>query len=50
MGDLDDLTLATVPADARTPDDVTDSELLAVALPLLPELLARVRSEHQRAL
>ena len=49
VGDLDDLMSATVPADARTPEDVTDSELLAVALPLLPELLAKVRSEHQRA-
>jgi hypothetical protein len=45
-GELSDLSSATVPPDAVHPDDVTDSDKLAVAVALLPRLLARVRTEN----
>ncbi|HET6562920.1 MAG TPA: hypothetical protein VFG72_13675 [Marmoricola sp.] len=49
VGDLDDLTSAEPAADAVHPDDVTDAEVLDVALPLLAQLLGDVRAENQRA-
>lgn len=49
VGDLDELTSATVPSGAREPAEVTAADLLDVALPLIPELLGRVAQEHARA-
>lgn len=49
IGELDDLTSSAPAPDAHFPDEVSDADLLAVALPLLPELLARVQSEYIRA-
>lgn len=49
VGDLADLTAFQPVRGAKQPNDVTDSELLALALSLVPELLARVRLEHERA-
>lgn len=48
-GDLDDLTATEPSSSARHPDDVTHAELLDVALPLIAELLGRVRRETLRA-
>ncbi|MBA3311560.1 MAG: hypothetical protein H0U28_16165 [Nocardioidaceae bacterium] len=48
-GDLADLTSAEPSSAARHPDDVTDSELLDLALPLIADLLGRVRAEVLRA-
>ena len=49
VGDLEDLTSSSTPADARHPSDVSDRELLDLSLPLLGELLGRVRQEYLRA-
>jgi len=49
VGDLADLTSADPPAGARHPDDVTDAELLDVALPLAADLLGEVRVQTLRA-
>lgn len=49
VGDLDDLLVAEPVAGGKHPDGVTDSELLEVAVALIPKLLGRVRTEHLRA-
>jgi hypothetical protein len=49
VGDLADLTSAEPPPDARRPDEVTDREMLDLALPLVADLLTRVRQETLRA-
>lgn len=49
VGDIDDLTSGKPPQNACHPDDVSDSEMLAVALPLVGDLLSGVRSEAARA-
>lgn len=48
-GDLSDLTSASPASGARHPDDVADRDLLELALPLLADLLGRVRAEYLRA-
>lgn len=45
VGDLGDLSAATVSARAVHPDDVSDAGKLAVAVAVLPRLLARVRAQ-----
>lgn len=47
-GDLSDLMSACVPPKGRNPDEVSDSELLEVAVPVIAELLRRVRAERLR--
>lgn len=49
VGDLDDLTSSAPDLEARHPDEVTERELLQLALPLLAELLGRARAEYVRA-
>jgi hypothetical protein len=49
VGDLHDLTAAETPAKARRPEEVTDREMLEVAMPLVADLLGRVRRETRRA-
>ncbi len=49
VGSLDDLLLTDQPAGRRPPDEVSDGELLDVALPLVVELLAEVRRQTLRA-
>jgi hypothetical protein len=49
VGDLSELTSATVPPYAVHPDDVADRELLEVASGLVVELLREVRTEAHRA-
>lgn len=49
VGSLDDLLLTDQPARGRSPDEVSDGELLGVALPLVVELLAEVRRQTLRA-
>jgi hypothetical protein len=49
VGDLHDLTAAETPAKARPPEEVTDREMLEVAMPLVADLLGRVRRETRRA-
>lgn len=49
VGDLDDLTSSEPGADARQPHEVTDREMLDVAVVLVAELLSRVRKETKRA-
>jgi hypothetical protein len=47
-GDLSDLVSARVPPKGRNPDEVSDSELLEVAVPVIAELLRQVRAERLR--
>jgi hypothetical protein len=49
IGDLNDLTAAETPVEGRHPDEVTDREMLEVAMPLVADLLGRVRRETRRA-
>jgi len=49
VGDVAELADAEPPAGSRHPDDVTPDELLAIAGPVIAELLHRVRSETLRA-
>lgn len=49
VGDLADLTSSVTPPGARHPSDVSDRELLDLSLPLLGQLLGRVREESLRA-
>jgi hypothetical protein len=49
VGDLVDLTSAEPAPDAVHPDEVTDTEVLDVAMGLVADLLRDVRAESQRA-
>lgn len=49
VGSLDDLLLCDQPAGGRSPDQVTDAEVLDVALPLVVELFGEVRRQTLRA-
>ena len=49
VGDLLDLSSSAAAPGARHPDGVTDRELLELAMPLLGDLLRRVREEYLRA-
>lgn len=49
IGDLSDLSAATVGPSDRLPTSVSEGELLAVALGLVPALLAEVRKQTERA-
>ena len=49
IGQLADLQAARSDHDTRHPDDVTDAELLDIALPVVADLLGRVRRETLRA-
>jgi hypothetical protein len=49
IGSLEDLLADDVPAGARDPNSVSDSELLAVAMPLVAELLGEVRRQTRKA-
>ncbi|MDQ3627322.1 MAG: hypothetical protein M3419_00565 [Actinomycetota bacterium] len=49
VGSLEDLLLTDQPAGGRSPQEVSDAELLDVALPLVVELLGEVRRQTLRA-
>jgi len=49
VGDLADLTASEPSPDARHPDDVSEAEMLEVALPLVADLLRDVRTQTMRA-
>lgn len=49
VGSLDDLLRSDQPPGGRSPEQVSDGELLDVALPLVAELLGEVRRQTRRA-
>lgn len=49
VGDLADLTSAQPASDARHPDDVSDAELLEVAMTLVADMLGRARADSRGA-
>jgi hypothetical protein len=50
IGDLDDLLGGSTPSGARHPEDVSDGELLDLALALIPPMLGRIRTEREESL